>query len=275
MVKVETTARRLLTAPRPNEVPPPKEQAYMSKRASAGPWHREDLVTNNFPIEKIPNLYRSDDYGIPEVVAKMQAMTKESYAHEEIFGQYCHLGQYIHCPVDMAFEYAANVYSLEEWTFSIRKLEPLGGGLYKGLENLAPDTYIYIRSEAYPDSRVVDYPCAWDQGDELWMRYYFRFIDAMPTLRKPGTVVLWTNCKHPYYDRKTENLPPYISQPRAREDRPWVGDIWPTFDAIHRIEIDHIKRILEYRYSEGLSAQAPLKPAAKGSKAAKTAKKKK
>ena len=234
----------------------------MPKQSSLGPWDKSALVTNGFPVEKIPGLYRSDDHGIPEVSAKMTQMTKTEYPHEEVFGQYCHLGEYIHCPVDMAFEYAANVYSLKEWTFSIRGLSHLGGGLYKGVENLAPDTCIYIRSEAYPDSRVVDYPCAWDQGDELWMRYYFRFIDAMPTLRKPGTVVLWTNCKHPYYDRATENLPKYIAEPRSRTDRPWVGDIWGQFDAIHRIEMGNLKRILEYRYSEGLeSAVQPSKKA--------------
>ncbi len=245
----------------------------MLKKASAGPWNKEDLVTNGFPVEKIPGLYRSDDYGIPEVAAKMQAMTQEQYSHEQIFGQYCHLGEYIHCPVEMAFEYAANVYSLEEWTFSIRGLSHLGGGLYKGHEFLAPDTYIYIRAEAYPDSRVVDYPCAWDQGDELWMRYYFRFIDAMPTLRKPGTVVLWTNCKHPYYDRATENLPKYISEPRSRKDRPWVGDIWPTFDAIHRIEMANMKKILEHRYAEGRDAEGKRVTRAKAPQSGKKKKK--
>ena len=30
-------------------------------------------------------------------------------AHEEIFGQYCHTAEYVRCPVDMAFEYAAKV----------------------------------------------------------------------------------------------------------------------------------------------------------------------
>lgn len=212
-----------------------------------GPWSREELVTNGVNVRDISGLYVCEDHGIPDVAQKLAEMTKEQYDHEEIFGNYCHLGEYIDCPVEMAYEYCANIYSLEEWCFSLRDFKHIGGGLYKGTEALANDTVIYIRSEAYPDAKVVDYPCAWDQGDELWMRYYFRFIDAMPTLKKPGTVVLWTNCKHPYYDRDTPK-PPSIEEQVNRTDRKWVGDIWHQFDAIHKIEMANLKRILEHRY---------------------------
>lgn len=221
----------------------------MLVRDDLGPWSRESLLTTGIKSREIPGLYTCEDHDIADVSAKLREMTKDSYPHEEIFGNYCHLGEYIHCPVDMAFEYAANVYSLEEWSFSLRHFKHIGGGLYKGIEYLAKDTPIYIRAEAYPDSRVVDYPCAWDQGEELWMRYYFRFIDAMPTLRKPGTVMLWTNCKHPYYDRNITNVPDYISNARERKDRKWVGDIWKYFDAIHRLEAMNLKAILEYRFA--------------------------
>jgi hypothetical protein len=214
-----------------------------------GPWEREELVTNDIPFREIPGLYSSEDHGIPDVLAKMESMTKAEYSHEEIFGKYCHLGEYIEVPLDIVFEYAANAFSLEEWSFSIRQCEHIGGGIYKGLEMLANDTPIYLRSDAYPDSGVVDYLCAWDQGDELWMRYYFRFVDAMPTIGKPGTIVLWTNCKHPYYDKNTDHtVPTEIKRQMDREDRTWVGDMWPGFDAIHKIEMSNLKRILEYRY---------------------------
>jgi hypothetical protein len=221
----------------------------MLVRDSLGPWSKESIATNGIKSIEIPELYICEDHDIDEVLAKLQEMTKETYSHEEIFGSYCHLGGYIHCPVEMAFEYAANVYSLEEWTFSLRSLKHIGGGLYKGAEYLAKDTSIYVRCEAYSDSRVVDYLCAWDQGEELWMRYYFRFVDAMPTLRKPGTIMLWTNCKHPYYDRTTMNVPDYISTALERTDRKWVGDIWTYFDAIHRIEARNLKAVLEYRFA--------------------------
>jgi hypothetical protein len=44
----------------------------------------------------------------------------------------------------------------------------------------------------------VDYHCAWDQGKHLWMVYLMRVIGAQTVLDKPGSVVLWTNCRHPF-----------------------------------------------------------------------------
>lgn len=207
------------------------------------------LVTHDIPTSEIPGLYSSDNHNLTEVKQRMTEMTKEFYSLDEIFGQYCHLAVYIEAPPEMTFEYAANVYSLKEWTFSMRDFCYVGGGVYKSKEKLAANTYVYTKVMAYPDSGVVDYLCAWDQGSELWMRYYFRVIDAMPTLRKPGSVVLWTNCRHPYYDRDAKNLPPYIAEGQERTDREWVGDFWMQFDAIHKIELNNLKTILEYRYN--------------------------
>ena len=55
----------------------------------------------------------------------------------------------------------------------------------------------------------------------------------------------------PYYDRKTPNLPDYIAEGHARTDRAWVGDFWLNFDAIHKIEMNNLKKILEYRFKNG------------------------
>jgi 3-oxoacyl-[acyl-carrier-protein] synthase-3 len=64
----------------------------------------------------------------------------------------------------------------------------------------------------------VDYHCAWDQGKHLWMVYLMRVIGAQTVLDKPGSVVLWTNCRHPIYDH---NPYPQAAPPQ----RPvWVGD---------------------------------------------------
>ncbi len=208
-----------------------------------------NLITHDIPTKDIPGLYSSDNHNLDEVKEKMSEMTKDYYSLEEIFGQYCHLATYIAVPPEITFEYAANVYSLSEWTFSMRDFTYVGGGVYKSKEKLAHETYVFTKVMAYPDSGVIDYLCAWDQGEEMWMRYYFRVINAMPTLRKPGSIVLWTNCRHPYYDRDTENLPPYIKQGHDRTDREWVGDFWMQFDAIHKIELSNLKTILEYRFN--------------------------
>lgn len=210
----------------------------------------EFLVTHGISSYDIPGLYSSDNHNLEEVKEKMADMTKEHYSLEEIFGQHCSLATYINCPLDIVFEYASNVYSLDEWSFSMREFYYIGGGIYRSLEKLGHATYVYTKVDAFRDAGVVDYLCAWDQAHELWMRYYFRFVDAMPTLRRPGTVVLWTNCKHPYYDRDTENMPSYIKEQQERTDRDWVGDFWLQFDSIHKIELNNLKTILEYRYAK-------------------------
>lgn len=204
-------------------------------------------------LTAIDGLIRTENVSGQECFEIMTKLTKPSYSHEEIFGEYCSLGEYINVPYDVVYEYAANVHSLEEWTYSVRDLKHVGGGLYRGREAIQPNTEIYIRSDCLkgPDHGVVFYPCAWDQGYELWMRYYFLVIDATRTLKRPGTVIVWTNCKHPYYDRATTEVPEYIAAGRARTDRYWVGDIWANFDAIHRIEAENLKRICEYRFKAG------------------------
>ena len=65
-----------------------------------------------------------------------------------------------------------------------------------------------------PQARTVDYHCAWDQGKHLWMIYLMRVLDAQVVLDKPGSVVLWTNCRHPFYDKN-----PYPDAGPARAHR--------------------------------------------------------
>jgi len=221
----------------------------MALEISKEPISKASLVTNGISRDDIPGVFTTEQNGLEELKAKLGEHSKPNYTREEIFGEYCHTAVYVGCPVDMAFEYAANVYCLEEFTFSLRGFSYIGGGLYKGRDALTKDTSIYMRVDAYPDSRVVDHLCAWDQGEELWMRYHFRFLDAMPTIRRAGTIVLWSNCKHPYYDRNVTDVPAYISGPRSRTDRIWVGDVWSSFYAIHNIEAGNFKTILEYRFA--------------------------
>ena len=82
------------------------------------------------------------------------------------------------------------------------------------------------------------------------MIYLMRVIDAQVVFNKPGSVVLWTNCKHPFYDQN-----PF--EDTAPEDRGvWVGDLWPFFYAGHHVEMQNLKAILEHRHANGL----PINP---------------
>ena len=59
-----------------------------------------------------------------------------------------------------------------------------------------------------------------------------RVVDAQVVLDKPGSVVLWTNCHHPFYD---DNPYPETAPP----ERPvWVGDFWDMFGAGHLLETE-------------------------------------
>jgi hypothetical protein len=118
--------------------------------------------------------------------------------------------------------------------------------LWLAHDRLGSETEIYTRTVAHREARTVDYHCAWDQGRHLWMVYLMRVVDAQVVLDKPGSVVLWTNCHHPFYDHNPypETAPP---------QRPvWVGDFWDMFGAGHLLELRNLKAIAEYRHRNGL-----------------------
>lgn len=209
---------------------------------------RKGLLTNGIKVEKISGLFRSEEHPASESMQYFIERSKKQYSYEEVFGDYCTVHIYIDCPRDFAFQYAANPYSLEEWTYTLRDLSPAKEGLLVGREALAPNTKIYVKTESHFESGTVDYLCAWDQGEELWMRYYCRFVDAAPTFGRPGCVLLWTNCRHPYYLRESPIKPQHIAESQGRKDRPWVGDVWNLFQAGHMVEAENMKRILEVRF---------------------------
>ena len=123
----------------------------------------------------------------------------------------CTVNDYIDCPPDELFDYLADTRSLEEWTYSLRGFTPTDEpGLWLAYDRLGSETEIYTRTVANREARTVDYHCAWDQGKHLWMIYLMRVVDAQVVFDKPGSVVLWTNCHHPFYDHNPypETAPP-------------------------------------------------------------------
>ncbi|MCV7386341.1 SRPBCC family protein [Mycolicibacter longobardus] len=182
----------------------------------------------------------------------LMEMIHSVYTHDAVFGEYCTVNDYIDCPPDELFDYLADTRSLEEWTYSTRGFTPTDEpGLWVGYDLLGSQTQIYARTHSNREARTVDYHCAWDQGDHLWMIYLIRVVDAQLVLNKPGSVVLWTNCHHPFYD---DNPYPETAPPQREE---WVGDFWEMFGAGHLLELKNLKMIAEYRHRNGL----PVTPA--------------
>ncbi|HWB82315.1 MAG TPA: hypothetical protein VG755_45435 [Nannocystaceae bacterium] len=193
----------------------------------------------------IAGLVRCEQFTREQLGEHITELTHTVYPHAQVYGDYCTIHAHIECPLAQVFAYMADPYSLIEWTYSVRELRATDrDGVLRGVD--ASDTPIFCRTVANAAAGTVDYHCAWDQGDELWMIYLNRIVPAETVLKRSGTVVIWTNCRHPYY---AENPFPQLCSDRGRA---WVGDWWPLFYAGHTIELANLKAILEHRHRNGL-----------------------
>jgi hypothetical protein len=204
-------------------------------------------------LEGIPNLVRCEKFNREAMGERITELTHTVYPHEQVYGPFITIHEHIDCPPEKVFAYMANPYSLMEWTYSVRELRPAGRpDLLVGVDS--GRTPIYCKTLAHEDALTVDYHCAWDQGERLWMIYLMRVVPAELVLNRPGSVVLWTNCKHPYYE-----VNPFPERAPAGRDI-WVGDIWPFFYAGHYMELQNLKLILEHRHAHGLPIMPEVTP---------------
>jgi len=203
--------------------------------------------------EPIQGLIRIETTSKEQATPIIMEGMRSVYPHDKVFGEYCTVNEYIDCPPDELFDYLADTRSLEEWTYSLRGFAPTEEpGLWIAHDKLGAGNEkqtgspIFTRTVANREARTVDYHCAWDQGFHLWMIYLMRVVDAKLVFDKPGSVVLWTNCHHPFYDK---NPYPETAPPK----RPvWVGDFWDMFGPGHLLEMKNLKAIAEYRHHNGL-----------------------
>jgi len=197
-------------------------------------------------VENIQGLKRIEQFSRDQMGDLCMEDTHAVYKHEDVYGQYCTIEEYIDCPPEKVFEYLADVRSLEEWTWSTRDFEETNvSGVLKGWDRLADETPIFCKTVTNADAMTVDYHCAWDQGSHLWMIYLMRVVPAQRVFDRPGSVVLWSNCRHPFYDKN-----PFPQTASSTRDT-WVGDLWPFFRAGHVVEMTNLKHILEHRHRTG------------------------
>ena len=205
------------------------------------------MLSNAIDINALPNVRRFENFPKDEMNAHCMELTHAVYPHEEVFGKYCTLEEHIDCPPADVFRYLADGYNLAEWTYSMREFAPTEvPGTLVSYDKIGGQTRIYTKVAANADAMTVDYHCAWDQPDALWMIYLMRVVPAEVVLNRPGSVVLWTNCRHPFYDKN----PFPGAAPAGR--KVWVGDLWPFFYAGHHVEMQNLKSILEHRHANGL-----------------------
>ena len=217
----------------------------------------EDITSHRLAeagtTEPIEGLIRIETTAKEQATPLIMEQMRSVYPHDMVFGEYCTVNDYIDCPPDELFDYMSDTRSLEEWTYSLRGFAPTEEeGLWVAHDKLGAanerqtGSPIFTRTVANREARTVDYHCAWDQGKHLWMIYLMRIVDAKLVFDRPGSVVLWTNCHHPFYDK---NPYPETAPPK----RPvWVGDFWDMFGPGHMLELKSLKAIAEYRHHNGL-----------------------
>ncbi len=196
-------------------------------------------------IDRIEGLKRIEVFSIEKFQFELMEMTHTVYKHDDVFGKYCSIQAYIDCPPETVFDYMSDIHSLSEWTYSTREYKKVRDDLYAGKDLLGEDSMIFCRVVSNRDALTVDYHCAWDQGDDLWMIYLNRIVPAELVLKKPGSVLFWQNCRHPYYDKN-----PYPE--KSPPGRVWVGEMWDYFYAGHTAELENLRKILEYRHKNNL-----------------------
>ena len=208
----------------------------------------DDIAAHTGTADPIDGVMRIETSPREKATPVIMEMMRSVYPHDEVFGRVLH-GQRLHrlparrtlrvpCRHPLAWRSGP--------TACAGSRPPTSRGCGWPTTDWVRRPTIYTRTVANPQARTVDYHCAWDQGKHLWMIYLMRVIDAQVVLDKPGSVVLWTNCHHPFYD---DNPYPESAPP----ERPvWVGDFWDMFGAGHELEMKNLKAIAEYRHRNGL-----------------------
>ena len=110
--------------------------------------HRLDRDVMTDPIEGVIRIETSPREKATPIIMEMM---RSVYPHDEVFGQYCTVNDYIDCPPDELYEYLADTRSLEEWTYSLRGFTPTDEpGLWLAYDRLGSETEIYTRTVANP-----------------------------------------------------------------------------------------------------------------------------
>jgi hypothetical protein len=88
-------------------------------------------------IDRIPNVRRFENFPKEQMVATSMELTHAVYPHDETYGQYCTIEEFIDCPPDKVYEYLATPYTLAEWTYSMRNFgEPDADGVVESIDRL-------------------------------------------------------------------------------------------------------------------------------------------
>ena len=172
----------------------------------------EDITAHTGTTDPIDGVIRIETSPKEKATPIILEMMRSVYPHDEVFGEFCTVNDYIDCPPDELFDYMAEPAAWRSGRTACVASHPpnspdCGWRTTGWAPGAGPGSAIYTRTHANRQALTVDYHCAWDQGKHLWMIYLMRIVDAQVVFDKPGSVVLWTNCHHPFYDRTPTRKP--------------------------------------------------------------------
>src|SRR5262245_45154739 len=106
-------------------------------------------MTSFAAIDRLPGVRRIENCGKEELTGLAMEMTHAVYPHDDVYGRYCMVQDYVYCPPEKAFEYLADVYTLQEWTYSLRDFTPAdASGMVVATDRVGGNTKIYTRVAA-------------------------------------------------------------------------------------------------------------------------------
>ena len=114
-------------------------------------------------INAIQHVHRIENCPLPHMNALANELTHSVYPHDDVYGNYCSLEEYINCPPETVFDYLANGYNLAEWTYSLRDFAPAPfSDQLLAIDKIGTGTKIYCKTISNKAGMTVDYHCAWD-----------------------------------------------------------------------------------------------------------------
>ena len=84
----------------------------------------DDIVAHTGTAEPIDGVVRIETTPLEDTAATFFTQMRSVYPHNEVFGKYCTVNDYVDCPPDELFEYLSDTRSLEEWTYTLRGFTP-------------------------------------------------------------------------------------------------------------------------------------------------------
>lgn len=160
---------------------------------------------------------------------------RERLSWDEAYGRFVNVHGFAEgVDPEAAWQYVSNIKSLEEWTMSVRNIEPMGEWQgrkrYRAEDSLAPGGVIYFLEKKVPEGRTVQ----WWVGhspEDIWMSYCMRVLDGRAVLGRPGAVITWVNFAHANFERNEILCQGFRLMPLA-----------------HGLERDNLIKILESRH---------------------------